>query len=208
MDSPVAALLGPTRGEILRRACSGPVTVAELASILKMTRNGVRVHLSSMERDGLVQYRPVRRGVGKPAYVYEATEEGRRLFSRAYAPVLAGILRVLRRKLSPEELETALRETGLLLGRDVPSAANGPERLERALDVLRGLGGDVALLPGENGNSVIRGACCPLADVVSEDHGVCRVVESLVESIVGGPVREDCDRTGVPACRFIIGESA
>lgn len=208
MDGPVGALLGPTRGEILRRACGAPVTVAELADILGMTRNGVRVHLASMERDGLVRYRPVRRGVGKPAHFYEATEEGRRLLSRAYAPVLAGVLEVLRRKLPPEELEAALRETGILLGGVAAAGGSGSDRLARALAVLRDLGGDVAVVPGDDGKSVIRGACCPLADVVAQNHAVCRVVEALLEAVVGAPVCEDCDREGVPSCRFIVGLSA
>ena len=84
-----------TRGKIvvlLRRARH---TVDDLALAVGLTDNAVRAHLATLERDGLVQQRGVRRGEGKPASLYELTAEAERLFPKAHAPVLSQLLSLL-----------------------------------------------------------------------------------------------------------------
>jgi predicted ArsR family transcriptional regulator len=69
-----------------------------LARAVGLTNNGVRAHLATLERDGIVRQcgtvRPASGG-GKPAYVYELTPEAEDLFPRAYEPVLGRLLDVL-----------------------------------------------------------------------------------------------------------------
>ena len=57
---------------LLRRASR---TVDELAQALGLTDNAVRAHLATLERDGFVKQRGVRRGSSKPAYVYDLAPE-------------------------------------------------------------------------------------------------------------------------------------
>ena len=94
---------------LLRR---GSCTVEKLAKAVGLTNNGVRAHLATLERDGIVRQggtvRPASGG-GKPAYVYELTPEAEGLFPRAYEPVLSRMLDVLSEKLDPQESETLLR---------------------------------------------------------------------------------------------------
>src|SRR5919199_1925417 len=90
-------------------------TVEELARALGLTDNGVRAHLAVLERDGIVRQRgSVRRGSGggKPAYVYELTQEAEDLFPKAYEPVLRRLLGVLAERLGSGGLETVLRSVG------------------------------------------------------------------------------------------------
>jgi predicted ArsR family transcriptional regulator len=73
-------------------------TVDELAEVVGLTNNGVRAHLVTLERDGVVRQRGTVRfasGGGKPAYIYELTPEAEGLFSKAYEPVLGRLLDVL-----------------------------------------------------------------------------------------------------------------
>jgi predicted ArsR family transcriptional regulator len=104
-----------TRGRVVTLLRRAGFTVDELARELDLTDNGVRAHLAVLERDGIVRQRgSVRRssGGGKPAYVYELTQEGEDLFPKAYEPTLRRLLDVLGERLGPEESEALLRLVG------------------------------------------------------------------------------------------------
>src|SRR4028119_1918149 len=100
--------LASTRGRIIGLLRSSSRTVNELAAALNLTDNAVRSHLSTLERDGLVQQSGVRPGLRKPHAVYELTAEAEQLFPKAYAPLLNQVLDVLDERLAPEALEAVL----------------------------------------------------------------------------------------------------
>src|SRR5215207_6511868 len=196
-----------TRGQLVTLLRRGGRTVEELAQVLVLTDNGVRAHLATLERDGLVQQRgSVRRssGGGKPAYVYELTSEAENLFPKAYEPVLHRLLDVLSERIGPEESEMLLRAVGnrLAEGQTVPEDGIHV-RLEAAVAVLNELGG-LAELEERDGSFVIRGYSCPLAAVTPNHPEVCRMAESLVTELAGVPVGERCDRGKRPRCCFEV----
>jgi predicted ArsR family transcriptional regulator len=196
-----------TRGQLVTLLRRGGRTVEELAQVLVLTDNGVRAHLATLERDGLVQQRgSVRRssGGGKPAYVYELTSEAENLFPKAYEPVLHRLLDVLSERIGPEESEMLLRAVGnrLAEGQTVPEDGIHV-RLEAAVAVLNELGG-LAELEERDGSFVIRGYSCPLAAVTPNHPEVCRMAESLVTELAGIPVYEHCDRGERPRCCFEV----
>ena len=78
-----------TRGRIIQLLRRGSRTVDELAEAVDLTDNGVRGHLATLERDGIVVQTGVRRGIGKPAFAYGLTAEADSLFPKPYGPVLA-----------------------------------------------------------------------------------------------------------------------
>lgn len=195
-----------TRGQIVTMLRRAGRTVDELAPAVGLTDNGVRAHLATLERDGLVQQRGVvRRGSsGKPAYIYELTPQAEELFPKAYEAVLRRLLDVLAERVGPEESEALLRATGARLAeeRDVP--ADGVRtRLETAVGVLNELGG-LAELEERDGTILIRGYSCLLAAVVPDHPEVCRLAETLLGELAGMPVRERCNRGENPRCCFEV----
>ena len=196
-----------TRGQIVTLLRRSGLTVEDLAGVLDLTDNGVRAHLAILERDGIVRQRgSVRRssGGGKPAYVYELTQEAEDLFPKAYEPTLRRLLDVLSDRLGPEESETLLRSVGRRLAEEHSTRADGAHaRLEAAVGVLNELGG-LAELEERDGAVVIRGYSCPLAGVTPEHPEVCRMAETLITELAGVPVHERCDRGERPRCCFEI----
>jgi predicted ArsR family transcriptional regulator len=196
-----------TRGRIVTLLRRSWRTVEDLARALDLTDNGVRAHLAVLERDGIVRQRgSVRRssGGGKPAYVYELTQEGEDLFPKAYEPTLRRLLDVLSERLGPEESEALLRSVGRRLAEDHSTRADGAHaRLETAVEVLNELGG-LAELEEQGGTLVIRGYSCPLAGVTPYHPEVCRMAEALVAEVGGVSVHERCDRSERPRCCFEI----
>jgi predicted ArsR family transcriptional regulator len=189
---------------LLRR---GGLTVEEMAKAVSLTNNGVRAHLATLERDGLVRQRGTVRpasGGGKPAYVYELTPEAEAVFPKAYAPVLGRLLDVLSNRLGPQESEALLRGVGRRMAEDRGSPDEGVrERLEGAVAVLNGLGG-LAEIEEHDGGLTIRGYGCPLAAVTLDHPEACRMVETLISELAGMPVRERCERGVKPRCCFEV----
>jgi predicted ArsR family transcriptional regulator len=196
-----------TRGRLVTLLRRAGFTVDELARELGLTNNGVRAHLATLERDGIVRQSGVVRsesGGGKPAYLYELAPEAEDLFPKAYEPVLHRLLDVLEERLKSDESEALLRSVGRLMaeGHTVPTdGARGP--LEAAVEVLNGLGG-LAELEERDGGFVIRGYSCPLASVTPDHPKVCRMAETLIAELAGVPVHERCDRGERPRCCFEI----
>ncbi len=191
-----------TRGHIVALLRRADRTVDELAQALELTDNAVRSHLATLERDGLVQQRGVRRGERKPAYSYRLTQEAERLFPKPYAPVLDQLLQVLDKRMAPEEVEALLRNVGHELAAGLQVADGDVRaRLEAAVTVLNELGG-LAELEEHDGTYGIRGYSCPLAAVVRGHPQVCRLAETLVTDVAGVPVKEHCDRGELLRCSF------
>jgi len=196
-----------TRGRIVTLLRRRGLTVDELAAEVGLTNNGVRAHLATLERDGLVtQQGSVRSssGGGKPAYVYQLTPEAEALYPKAYEPVLGRLLDVLSEGLGPEESEALLREVGRRIaeGRKAPDGGMRA-RLEEAVAMLNELGG-LAELEEHDGGFLIRGYSCPLVAVTPDHPEVCRMAETLVSVLAGAPVREHCDREIEPRCCFEV----
>jgi predicted ArsR family transcriptional regulator len=197
-----------TRGRIVVLLRRGGLTVDDLARELGLTNNGVRAHLATLERDGIVRQRGVVRrgsGGGKPAHVYELTREAEELFPKAYEPVLRRLLDVLSERLGVEEAEVVLRSAGRHMAEEYGgSSVDGVRpRLEAAVGVLNALGG-LAELEERDGGFVIQGYSCPLSAVTPQHAEVCRLVEALLTELTGVPVYECCDRGASPRCRFEV----
>jgi DeoR family suf operon transcriptional repressor len=196
-----------TRGRIVTLLRRSNRTVEDLARALDLTDNGVRAHLAVLERDGIVVQRgSLRRtsGGGKPAYVYELTQEGEDLFPKAYEPTLGRLLDVLSERLGLEESEALLRSVGRRLAEEHSTRADGAHaRLETAVEVLNELGG-LAELEERDGALVIRGYSCPLAGVTPDHPEVCRMAEALVAEVAGVSVQEHCERGERPRCCFEV----
>ncbi len=197
-----------TRGRIVQLVRGAPRTVDELARALDLTDNAIRAHLATLDRDGLVERVGARRGGGKPSFLYGPAADAESLFPKAYSPVLGELLGVLDEHLDADSLDATLREVGHRLAEAYPPAkGSSSRRVAAAAAALEELGAVIALEPRERG-TVIRGASCPLADVVSAHPEVCRVVESLLSDLTGLAVREACDRTGPPRCCFEVLDAA
>jgi predicted ArsR family transcriptional regulator len=196
--------LASTRGQIITLLRRASRTVDELAQALNLTDNAVRAHLTTLERDGIVQQHGVRRGSRKPSSIYDLAPEAEQLFPKAYDPVLQQLLEVLSERIPSDEVDTLLREVGRrIAGRwNVPSGELRV-RLEAAVEVFNELGG-MAELEACDSHSCIRSYSCPLAAVASEHPEVCHLAETLLTELVGVPVQEHCNYDRVPRCSFTV----
>lgn len=197
--------LESTRGRIVTFLRGATCTVEELAAQLELTDNAVRAHLTSLERDGLVRQSGVRRGARKPHFTYALTHEAEPLFPKAYDTLLNQLIAVLKCRLSPEEIDDALREVGRSLAAGAPASKRDDlqGRVWSAIKMLEAIGGAAEAVQQDD-KIVIKSGSCPLAAAVAAHPEVCRLAETLIAEIVKSPVTEHCNREGMPQCRFEI----
>lgn len=195
-----------TRGKIVALLRRGPRTVEELAGELSLTDNAVRLHLGTLERDGVVVAKGVRRGggVGKPATEYEISAEAEPGFSEAYIPFLTSFLAAVGDKLGSTELRSVMRDVGHRLAAANPGVAGEPHaQAQRASQLLNALGG-VTTVEKEGNRYAIKGCSCPLSVAVNQRAEVCLAVQTMLRDVTGLTVREDCDRSERPRCHFVV----
>ena len=197
-----------TRQELIELIRRGTDTAEALAASLGVTPSAVRAQLGSLERDGVLERRGVRRvaHAGKPAVVYAVTAAAEAGRSRAYAPLLAGLVASVADAVSEATLRESLGEAGRRLATRFPPANGNLEaRVRAAGAILDQLGGATRVSAVEGGQDFeIRSAGCPLAEAVASRPEVCEAVRSLVAEVTAAEVSECCDRTGRPACAFRV----
>jgi predicted ArsR family transcriptional regulator len=197
-----------TRGRIVLLLRRSAHTIEELTQLLGVTRNAVREHLATLERDGLVHRSGVRRGDGKPAHLYVLTPEAAELFPRGYAPVLHVLLDTAAGRLTPEFLGALVQEAGRRLAGAWPAPQAGlRDRAAASAELLNELGG-LAEAREVDGALVIQGWSCPLNRVVAVHPELCRLLEATLAELIGAPVQERCDRREPPRCFFTVAASA
>lgn len=193
---------GSTRGRIVALLRRASRTVDELAQTLDLTDNAVRAQIATLERDGLVEQRGVRRGASKPSYAYDLTPEAEQLFPKAYEPVLAHLLAILTERFGPDAVDDLLRAVGHRLAHDHATTGLPPEsRLAAATTLLNDLGGLAEYEITEH-RVAIQGYSCPLAAIAADHPDVCTLAETLVSDVAGFPMIERCERGARPRCRF------
>jgi predicted ArsR family transcriptional regulator len=198
--------LASSRGKILALLRTESRTVNELAEALALTENAIRSHLSSLERDGLIQQLGMRRGFRKPHVLYSLTPEAEQLFPTAYGSLLRHALTVFGRQLSPQELQASLRDIGRTAADEHLDHVKGKtrnQRIEFALSLLKTLGGDITVQEGE-GKRFIHGNGCVFSAVTVHHPEACLIAEALLSEIIGVPLKERCQHGEAPRCCFEI----
>jgi predicted ArsR family transcriptional regulator len=194
-----------TRGKIVMHLRFGSKTVNELVALLGLTDNAIRANLLTLERDHLVTQTGSIKGFRKPHFSYSLTHEARELFPKSYDSLFNGLVSELKSKLGPAAVIDTLRSVGRRFGIQIANKGGGSldERIDKTLSALEELGGAAKVID-ENEKVMIKSDACPFADAVSEHPEVCQVAEAMIREIVGVPVKEACDRTGLPKCCFEI----
>jgi predicted ArsR family transcriptional regulator len=201
---------GTARGRIIALLRRGASTVEDLAAQLGVTDNAVRAHLQLLEREGLIQASGTRQGpgAGKPATTYELSERSESALSSAYAPVLTALLQILAERMPADALDDILRQVGRRIGPTSPESGSLDVRVRAAAKLLSGLGSELDVERTPTGYALC-GYACPLASAVRREPRACHAVEELISAVVGESVREACDRSSAPRCRFeIVARSA
>lgn len=175
-SSPGLSIMPATRRNILDRVKrSGEAATEEIAAALGITPQATRQHLTGLERDGLLQHRELRDGMGRPKFLYSLTSTADTLFPRRYDDLANELLEYVRDE-DPEMLERIFdrRAQRRLAGavertRDLPFA----EKVQMIAEILDGDGYLADFERMEDGTYVITERNCAVLSVALKYGHAC-----------------------------------
>jgi len=181
-------------------------TVDELAEAADVSPVTVRHHLNSLQADGLLETRSIRRKVGRPYYIYRLSEKGNELFPQRYLRLSNMLLDEIKKQF-PEEIVSEL--LGNVVNRIVREHANKLEGMliEDRLNYLVKLLADEGFLASwemtDDGNYQITEYSCPYYSVGQKHNEVCGFDKQLMIAVLDTQVtQETCMLSGDSACQF------
>jgi predicted ArsR family transcriptional regulator len=141
-----------------------------------------------LERDGLVEERPVRRGPTKPTLEFSLTEKADTLFPHQYDKMLAAVLREVRSKYGKpavEEIFGNIAERAAERTKTKVTAQDAEGKVAQFTQVLRDRG-VVAEYSIVDGGFLLQEHTCPYSGVVKEHPEVCSVIHHVMDETLGG----------------------
>jgi iron-sulfur cluster biosynthesis transcriptional regulator SufR len=116
---------------------TGGLTCKDLAESLNITSMGVRRHLIILERDGLVRYKTVRRGLGRPSHVYQLTEQADELFPKSYGQLTNELLSYVELLDGKEKVKDLFEQRAQRRIREAQTRLGGLSLPEKVVELAR-----------------------------------------------------------------------
>ncbi len=204
-----ARFFATTKGKIvteLRRRHSA--TAVDLAESFGISTNAVRQQLLTLERDGYVVEKSVRRGPTKPTLEYSLAPAADALFPQRYDKMLNAVLTEVRESFGASALETVLGKLGDRAAakyRAKLTATDVKGRTYQLAALLRENGVEADVVEGADGGIELREHHCPYGQTVGEHPEMCSIIHTVLTETVSPLARQvESIATGGYACRFEI----
>lgn len=201
-------LLGRRQKDLLQLLLrhKGGLTVDELGTRLKVTRNAIRQHLAALVSDGLVERGDNKATGGRPTQLYVLSQKGRELFPRQYSWLAQLMLESVKQEAGGEALRKRLGAMGAKVATQLkaqhPGLRSRADRVLKLAELMEQLGystaGTTVLDP-----SVIAADNCVFHDLALKDPEVCQFDLALMSTFTESRVEhQECMARGGHVCRF------
>lgn len=184
------------------------LTADELAEILGISAVAVRRHLTKLERDQLVSYKEVQRGMGRPSFVYELGEAADNFFPRRYQELALDVLGTIKGLYGKDALDEVFEMRSKSIIDKYRRQINGKTleiRLEQLTKLREADGYMSSWQPNEDGTYILREANCPIMHVAEECGSACSQDQIILENVLDADViRTDHLITGGGACCYKV----
>lgn len=189
---------------------SNEATVESLANVADVSPVTVRHHLNSLQAEGLLETRSIRRKVGRPYYVYSLSDQGHELFPQRYMRLSSRLLDELKANFPAGTVDILFNN---VVQQIVDDHRKDFEHLsvERRLDYLVGLLADEGFLAtweSSDDKYVLIEYSCPYYSVGQKHDEVCTLDRRLVQIVLDTDVeQESCMLHGDSRCQFTFSVS-
>lgn len=187
---------------------SGGMSIEDLSKNISITPMGIRQHLLSLEKKGIVTYYAKKHGIGRPGFVYRLTDLAEDLFPKKYDSFALDVLRDIEKNEGKEKVDQifAWRREGLFKVRNEQLAAKGSrDELVRGLKDVLESEGYLVELERENGSYHLMQYNCPINKIAFEYDTACVHELQLYRDLIGPDViRQESLSQGSTSCHYII----
>ena len=211
------ALLGETKGRILALLLQSYKTVAEIGDKLQIQKSAVRVHLESMQTQGLVKsYFKIER-YGRPRRIYELTESGHELFPRRYDVILSLILKKIEEMHGHEHLKKIIESIAddvEIDKRDKIQKGYKSDNIDASLNTLNSISNEIGFVSSiikEGDTYSILSRNCPVHKAALKNQdAICNGFHSrMIKKVLNGELNvnvqlKECIALGNDYSRHVI----
>jgi len=186
---------------------NGSLTVGEISKELGITEMGVRRHLNTLERDGMIKASLVRQSMGRPTNIYSLTDKAEDQFPKAYRQLALDLLDVvvdLDGEKKVKEIFDHREEYLRVRYQPMISGESLKEKVESLLDVQNDKGYMAEIDENDEG-FLIREFNCPIAEIAKKYPEACEGERKLFENLLGVDViNMQCMGRGDRVCAYQI----
>jgi len=199
----------PTREKILLLLKKmGPMSIDSLGRELNITSMGIRQHLLSLERKGLIEYITKRQGIGRPAFLYKLSGKADNLFPKAYDGFALNLLNDVEKNEGREKIAEIFKRNKNRMLKDAREALadkkTAYDRIVGFKDFLES-GGYTTELHSENNNYTLKIHNCPIYRIAKDYKEACQFDMILFKDLFGKDVvRQECIADGGSSCSYTI----
>ena len=182
-------------------------TVDDLARAADVSPVTVRHHLNSLQAEGLLLTRSVRRKVGRPYYVYSLSEKGHELFPQRYVRLSSMLLDELKARFPSEVVNDMFNDVVERLAAKHEESLVGlsfEQRLDYLVEILASEGFLAAWEPADEGY-LLSEYSCPYYSVGQKHSEVCSFDKHLMQVVLATEiVQNSCMLNGDASCDFTV----
>ena len=199
----------PTRQSIITLLKkSGGMSIEELSRNISITPMGIRQHLLSLEKKGMVTYAARKHGIGRPGFIYRLTDEADRLFPKSYDRLALDVLRDVKRYEGQEKISKIFNWRKDRMFKQKQEALAGLTGIDEAVHGLKNLleaEGHLIDLSKENDTYRLKTYNCPISKVAHEFNEACMQELQMYRELLNRNVTmEQCIGQGSQSCIFSI----
>ena len=199
----------PTREKILLLLKkNGPLSIDSLSKELNITSMGIRQHLLSLERKGLIEYITKRQGIGRPAFLYKLSEKAVDLFPKAYESFIFHLLKDVEKHEGRDKIGEIFNWHKTRVLKDAKEVLSDKKTIHEKVvgfkDFLES-SGHIAELHSSNNHYTLKIFNCPLYRIAMGYKEACQFDMLLFRDLFGKEVvREECIINGDTSCTYTI----
>jgi len=200
---------GASRNRLLQELLHAkePMAVDPLARALEISRNATYLHITALERDGLIEKAELSQTKGRPGQTYQLSRSGRETFTRHYALFADLLIGLVKSRLGPDELRSCLEALGQEIAQEYTDRVAGLDRNEQLVEVakiMRELGYESRATESKGKlASEIVAHNCVFHDLAEQHSEVCSLDIALIEALTGSKIEHaECMLRGGSCCRF------
>ncbi len=186
-------------------------TIKDIEILLGVTTTAVRQHLNALQADGYLDRREERSGVGRPHYIYVATDAARELFACRCDVLALTMLQEMYGMVGAEQMGNLLNRVGVKLAEryaESVSAADLQNRVEEMAGALGRQGVLTDVSTAESNTIALKMYNCPYHDLAIAHREICEMDQLMMQQALGADVSlDDCIMDGHGSCSFTITQS-
>jgi predicted ArsR family transcriptional regulator len=199
----------PTREKIIMLLKKhGPMPIDELSKELNITSMGIRQHLLSLERKGLIDYVTNKKGIGRPAFLYKLTHNADSLFPKSYHTFIIDTLKDIENYEGREKVDELFKWRRMRLIKDTKDMLSDSKDFSEKVFGLKNMletKGYIVELDETDNAYTLKEFNCPIFQVASEYNEACKHELQFYREVLGKDVkRQECMTEGSTSCIYNI----